>query len=116
MDTKMKTLLGIAAGVLMAASLQAQARTVKLTWADATNPAGTTYSIKRATGLCTGTPVFSTLATGIALKSYDDTTVTVGNYAYVATATFSGIESGPSNCFQLTVPPGAPSSLNGTLN
>ena len=32
---------------------------VTLTWQDTLNPAGTTYSVYRATGLCSGTPAWS---------------------------------------------------------
>lgn len=90
-------------------------RKVTLMWTDASNPSGTTYSVKRATGLCTGTPTFATLATGITLKTYEDTTVTVGNYCYVVTATFSGLESPPSNTAGAPVLPRPPALENITV-
>lgn len=42
---------------------------VTLNWQDALNPAGTTYSIYRATGLCSGTPTFAKLATAVATQN-----------------------------------------------
>lgn len=103
--------------LLIAASMAwAQStRKVTLTWADNSNPPGTTYSVKRATGLCTGTPTFATLATGITVKTYEDTTVTVGNYCYVVTATFSGLESPPSNTAGAPVLPKPPTLDNITV-
>lgn len=93
----------------------AQQRKVILTWTDNANPSGTTYSVKRATGICSGTPNFSTLASGVAAKTYEDTTVTVGNYCYVVTATFGGLESAPSNTAGAPVLPKPPSIDNVTV-
>jgi hypothetical protein len=77
--------------------LAAQAsHSVTLTWVDTQNPTGTTYNVKRATGTCTGTPSFSTISSAVAVKTYTDSTVTVGNYCYIVTAVFSSIESAPS--------------------
>ena len=78
---------------------------VNLTWVDANNPAGTTYSVYRATGLCSGTPTFSKLATAIATKTYSDTTVTVGNYCYNVTATFNSAEGPASNLVNPLIAP-----------
>lgn len=75
-----------------------------LTWTDTLNPVGTTYSIYRATGLCSGPPSFSRIATGVAVKTYEDTTVQVGNYCYTVTATFNGVESANSNSAGAAVP------------
>lgn len=86
----------------------AQTRKVTLTWTDTVNPAATTYTVKRAAGLCTGTPTFATLATGIATKTYEDTTVSIGNYCYVVTATLAGLESAPSNAAGAAVLPRPP--------
>ena len=88
---------------------------VTLTWADTLNPAGTTYSIYRATGLCSGTPVFSKVASAITVKTYQDTTVQPGNYCYTATATINGMESAQSNTALAPVPSFAPTGLSVTV-
>jgi hypothetical protein len=41
-----------------------------LTWSDGQNPAGTTYSVYRAPGLCSGTPVFAKLASALSATTY----------------------------------------------
>jgi uncharacterized protein with beta-barrel porin domain len=83
-----------------------------LTWADTLNPVGTTYNVKRATGLCTGTPTFNTIATAIAVKTYEDSTVQPGPYCYVLTAVYAGVESAPSNTALANVPSFPPSGLS----
>lgn len=83
---------------------QTLTHSVTLTWTDTNNPVGTTYNVKRAIGLCTGTPTFATLATAITTKTYTDSTVTPGNYCYTVTATFSGAESVNSNLVNPSVP------------
>jgi len=85
---------------------------VTLTWTDTLNPAGTTYTVSRATGLCTGTPVFSTLASGLTALTYVDSTVTPGNYCYEVEATAGGVLSAPSNMALAPVPSFAPTGLN----
>lgn len=85
-----------------------------LTWQDALNPAGTTYNPYRATGLCSGTPVFSKLASGITVKTYVDATVTPGNYCYEVTADFMGMESAPSNMAPAAIPSFPPTGLTVT--
>ena len=67
--------------------------TVTLTWVDTSNPATTVYNVYRSTGLCSGSPVYNKIATGIAPKTYEDTTVQPGPYCYVVTATYASIES-----------------------
>jgi hypothetical protein len=91
------------------------AHSVTLTWTDAQNPAGTTYNVKRAIGLCTGTPTFTTIASALTTKTYNDATVTVGNYCYVVTAVLNGAESVPSNSAQANVPPFPPTALTFTV-
>jgi hypothetical protein len=67
---------------------------VTLKWVDTLNPlSGTTYNVYRATGLCSGTPVFSKIATALTALTYSDTTVTPGNYCYTVTASVNGVES-----------------------
>ncbi len=107
----MKTILAL---VFFSAAAWAQAaqHSVTLTWVDTQNPAGTTYSVYRATGLCSGTPTFSKLATAIPTKTYLDNTVTPGNYCYQVTATAQGMESAPSNSALAPVPSFAPANLS----
>lgn len=81
--------------LLVAAQAQA-AHTVTLTIQDTKNTGTVTYNIYKATGLCSGSPVFSKLATGVASLTYVDQNVAVGNYCYEVTASQNGAESGPS--------------------
>lgn len=105
--------------LLVFSAILAKAQTTHsatLTWTDTLNPAtGTTYNIYRATGLCSGTPTFSKLASAVAAKTYADSTVTPGNYCYEVTATVNGVESAPSNTALATVPAFAPTSLTITV-
>lgn len=113
----MKYLLGI---VLLAASLHGQpplpTHTVTLAWVDIQNPAGaTSFSVYRATGVCSGSPSFSKIASAIVARAYVDSTVTVGNYCYYVTAMSSGVESGASNQALAPVPSFAPQMLTVTV-
>jgi hypothetical protein len=78
---------------------------------DTSNPAGTTYSIYRATGVCTGSPAYSKIVEGLTAKTYEDATVQPGNYCYVATASYSGTESAYSNSALAPVPSWSPTGL-----
>lgn len=110
----MKKIIGIAA--LAVTSLFAQTtHTVSLTWQDNSNPAGTTYNVYRATGLCSGTPTFSKIITGVTAKAYQDSTVIPGNYCYEVTATFNGVESSPSNTANPAVPTFPPTQVQATV-
>jgi hypothetical protein len=102
-------------GLVLGLSAQTVTHSVTLTWQDASNPAGTTYSIYRAQGLCSGSPVFSKLATAITEKTYKDTTVAPGNYCFHVTATFNSMESAPSNTAVAPVPSFSPSNLTITV-
>ena len=118
--TRMVAIVGTVAAAmagLFAFSLFAQpaTRTVTLSWADTVNPVGTTYSIYRAPGLCSGTPTFAKVATGLTAKTYQDTAVAPGNYCYTATATLNGIESPQSTSAGAVVTPFAPSGLSITV-
>jgi hypothetical protein len=95
----------------LAAAAQAPAHSVTLTWVDGRNPAGTTYSVHRSAGMCSGTPVFSKIAAALAVKTYEDTSVTPGNYCYTVTATFMGMESANSPTAAAAVPSFPPSEL-----
>lgn len=108
---KLATIFLLAAALACA---QAQHSAV-LTWTDAQNPSGTTYTVYRAQGLCSGTPAFSKVATGVAALTYEDTTVQPGNYCYSVSATVAGVESPQSNTAQAPVPAFAPQTLNVTV-
>lgn len=113
--TLMRKLL--AGALLLCTGLFAQnnQHKVTLTWQDTLNPAGTTYSVYRSTGLCSGTPTFSKLAASVTVKTYDDTTVQPGNYCYVVTASLNGMESPQSNTALAPVPSFAPTQLSVTV-
>jgi hypothetical protein len=86
-----------------------------LSWVDTLNPSGTTYTILRATGLCSGTPAFSTLASGVTTTTYTDSTVTPGNFCYQVEATVGGVLSAPSNSVVGAVPAFPPTQLTVTV-
>lgn len=111
----MKIHLIALASLLMAAPLSGQARTVTLNWNDTVNPAGTTYAVYRATGQCSGTPTFTQIATGIAVKTYLDSNVSPGNYCYTVRAVAAGIESDNSNLAVAQVRPFAVTGLSVTV-
>ena len=97
------------------AALAQTAHSATLTWADTLNPPATTYSVYRATGLCSGTPTYAKIATALTAKTYEDTTVQPGNYCYTVTASYNGMESAPSNTAGAPVPSFPPASLNVTV-
>lgn len=101
--------------LLMGTAMAQASHSVTLTWTDTANPVGTTYTVKRAPGLCTGTPTFATIASGVAIKTYMDPNIAVGNYCYVVTAVSAGTESVPSNSASVNVPPFAPVALTFTV-
>lgn len=98
-------LLGI---VLSVVALAQQPKKPVITWTDTVNPVGTTYKVKRAAGLCTGTPSYSTVASGVAEKTYRDTTATIGAWCYTVTANFGGSESVDAIPAAATILPEAP--------
>jgi hypothetical protein len=88
---------------------------VALTITDGVNPAGTTYSILVATGLCSGTPAFSTVASGLTALTYTlSTGITNGPYCVGVTATSGGLTS-TAGTIQVNVPPAAPTGLGNTV-
>jgi hypothetical protein len=99
----------------LGAAAQTQTHSVTLTWQDTLNPTGTTYSVYRSTGLCSGSPTFSKLAAAVTDKKFEDTTVQPGNYCYQVTAALNGMESAPSNTAHAPVPTFAPSQLSVTV-
>lgn len=88
---------------------------VTLNWVDTSNPSGTTYSVYRSVGLCSGTPSFSKLASAVTVKTYVDSTVTPGNYCYEVTAVLQSVESAPSNTALAPVPTFPPANLSVTV-
>lgn len=101
--------------LILAAVVAAQTppqHSATLTWADQYNPAGTTYTVYRAPGLCSGSPIMAKIATALAVKTYEDTTVTPGNFCYQVTASFQGVESGPGNSASAAIPTFAPVNLS----
>jgi len=109
----------LSAFLLMCLAVGARAQTathsVTLTWLDGKNPTGVTYSVYRAVGLCSGTPTFAKLATGLAVLTYSDTTVTPGPYCYAVSATVNGVESVLSTTVNPIVPAFAPTALAATV-
>ncbi len=110
----MKRILAFALFVMISAvALVAQSgHSATLTWTDTQNPAGTTYAVYRATGLCSGSPAFSKVADALTEKTYQDAAVTSGNYCYAVTATSGGVESAQSNSAGAAIPSFAPSQLS----
>lgn len=106
-------ILALALGA--AAFAQAATHSVTLKWVDTLNPTGTTYTVLRSPGLCSGTPSFTILVTGLTALAYTDTTVTPGNYCYEVEATSGGILSAPSNTALAPVPSFAPTGLAVTV-
>jgi len=82
-----------------------------LTWTDTQNPTGTTYNVYRAPGLCSGTPAFVKLASGVTSLTFADATITVGPWCYQVTASVSNIEGPPSPQASATVGPFAPGQI-----
>jgi hypothetical protein len=100
---KTKVLLLLALPVFLLAQ---SGRTVTASWTDPnvglTNP---TYSVYKASGPCTGTPVFAKIASALTAKTYSDVGVPPGVYCYAATVTANSIESAQSIPAGVTVGP-----------
>jgi hypothetical protein len=102
--------------LLIALPLAAQTtHSVTLAWVDTLNPSGTTYTVYRAPGLCSGSPVFAKLATAIPVLTYIDSTVTPGNYCFEVTALFNAMESSPSPTAPAAVPSFPPTQIQTTV-
>lgn len=105
-------LLALVSLFASAAFAQAATHSVTLNWTDPSNPAGTNYTVYRAQGLCSGSPVFAKIAAAVSTKTYVDTSISPGNWCYQVTATApQGIESGPSPTALASVPTFAPPQL-----
>jgi hypothetical protein len=111
------TLLSICSLFLISVAALSQTSThaATLAWQDNLNPSGTTYNVYRATGLCSGTPGFSKIASALSEKTYEDTTVQPGNYCYTVTAVLNGMESAQSNWALAPVPSFPPQLLSVTV-
>lgn len=88
---------------------------VTLNWDDARNPPGTMYNVKRFSGPCTGTPLYTIIAPKVASLTYVDTTVTIGTYCYVISATNGTVESGNSLPVTAIIPIFTPTNLRRTI-
>lgn len=104
----------LAIGLSISPAVAQTQHSVALSWTDTANHTGTTYTVYRASGLCSGTPVFAKLATGITIKTYADASVTPGNYCYTATATLNGMESAQAAAAAAAVLPDPPTGLTVT--
>jgi len=104
------------AALLLAVIAQAQTtHSVTLAWTDSLNPSGTTYSVYRAPTACSNSPVFAKVAINLTIKSYLDSNIAPGSYCYQVSATFSGVESGPSNNSTAAVGAFSPTNLTVTI-
>lgn len=94
--------------LLLALPLPAQTvHSVKVTWTDTANPAGTTYNIYKASAACSSSPTLTKLNTApVTTQSYTDANVAPGTYCYAATAVNTqGDESARSNQGPATIAP-----------
>jgi len=96
------------------AALAQTTHSATLTWTD-TNPTGVTWTVYRATGLCSGTPTYSKIATALTVKTYEDLSVQPGNYCYTVTASYNSMESAPSNAAGAAIPSFSPTGLSVTV-
>jgi hypothetical protein len=93
---------------------------VQLAWTPSTAP-GTTVNIYRASSSCSNP--FIKVASGVsAAGPWSQSPLPPGGtFAYQITAVLNGIESTPSNCIVMVIPPIAPpvpptpTNLNGTI-
>lgn len=106
---KLTVLLVLFAGLAFS---QATQRKVTLTWEDTKNPSGTTYTLYRSEGVCgQASPSWTMLASNLSVKTYDDTTASIGRYCYEAAAVYNGIESDRSLPAEALVKPDKPTNL-----
>lgn len=88
---------------------------VNVTWTDAINPTGTTRSVYRTDGPCSGFPGFTRIAQGLTTNSYTDTIATQGSKCYGVTATFNGIESRQSDTSEVTLTGNSPAGASALI-
>jgi len=96
----MKLLIMLLLLVLVLSAQSPPTHIATLQWTDAINPPGTLYNVYRATGLCSGTPAFTRIASMIGGLNYQDKTITTGTYCYAVTAASNNGESPQSNTAQ----------------
>lgn len=86
---------------------QATQHSVTVTWTDNSNPSGTVYNVYRATGVCSTSSFTGAtpLAPGVVPKTYQDTSVSVGQYCYMVRASQNSLESVDSNDVNPTIVP-----------
>ena len=97
--------------VFAACALAQTTHTVTLTWVDALNPTGTTYTVYRANGACSGTPSYVNIASAVTVKTYDDVGINPGRYCYAVTANYNEMESDYSTPATAQVKPFKPTLL-----
>jgi len=100
-----------ALALVFAALAFGQAHTVTLTWADTLNPVGTTYTVYRASGACSLTPTYVSIASAVAVKTYVDNGINPGKYCYTVTAVYNAEESVYADPALAQVKPFKPSGL-----
>ena len=108
-------LLILPAAIAVPAFGQQSPHAVVLQWTAAPNQPGQTFAVYRAPGLCTGNPVFAKVAEGVAVETFEDQTVTTGNYCFHVTAVWQGMESVPSNRVLVPIPASPPTALIFTI-
>lgn len=104
--------------LLFAGASQAQGHTVTLTWTASTDAAANptlTYTVSRASGVCSATSVFTVLQAGISAVTYANTNVSPGTYCYTVSAQLNGATSGttaaPNPTASAPVLPAAPGQI-----
>ena len=90
-------------------------RTVTLVWDDLLNGASATWNVKRASASCASSPTFTTLASNVSVKTYQDTNVLPGTYCYALSANVSGLESANSSPAAAVVIPFPPTFVTVTI-
>jgi hypothetical protein len=101
---------------LFAGSAKAQGtHTVALSWGASPDAAANptlSYTVYRASGACSTSPLFAPVATNVAQTDiFTDTALAPGVYCYQVTAVLNGAESLPSNQVTARILPSAPTTL-----
>ena len=122
----MKNLLRLSVLLLIASPTFAQAHSAALTWvlssddtttACAVTGAACTQSVYRASGACSSTSIFTSLASVSATAvAYTDSTIVPGNYCYAVTFTIGGqtsiiYQSGDTNFASVSLSPSPETGL-----
>lgn len=99
----------------LVAAAQTGSHTVTVNWTDTLNPVGTKYNVKRGSGTCASNPVFTTIAPGVAAKTYNDVGIITGIYCYTLSATNGPQESGNAMGSTATVTLFTPQNVTVTI-